>query len=352
VRLVRFLLLELVVAGGALLGTGIAVGWGSAALVTRLEDRRRAVLAAALPVRHALPFPADPPIATDDSGLFLGMSDELLLERVREQPIVRVKLNHGGSSLSFRVDLADGSRAAFKPLQTNLQTIPRKEVAAYRLNRLLGLNAVPPATARAVTRDDIVSKLHPESLSALPRIQAETLFDPVGKTSGVVSYWIPTIKDSGLDTAEGIEATTTWLSQGTDIPPEKRGMAVQVSNLIVFDFLTANPDRYSGGNMMMSPDGQQLFYMDNTLAFFPEPKGHPKTRPALQRTQRFSRHLYQALERITAPVLARVLHEGREDGEVLTPEEIGAVVARREAVQQHIQALATMYGQQNVLVFP
>ena len=66
------------------------------------------------------------------------MSDELLLERVRNQPIVRFKVNHGGSSMSFRVDFADGSRAAWKPIQTNLQTIPRKEVAAYRLNRLLG----------------------------------------------------------------------------------------------------------------------------------------------------------------------------------------------------------------------
>ncbi len=91
------------------------------------------------------------------------MSDELLLERVRTQPIVRFKLNHGGSSLSFRVDFADGSRAAWKPTQTNTQTIPRKEVAAYRLNRLLGLNAVPPAAPRAVSRDELLSHLHPES---------------------------------------------------------------------------------------------------------------------------------------------------------------------------------------------
>src|SRR5438045_9789065 len=109
----------------------------------------------------------------------MGMADDLLLERVRRQPIVRVKLNHGGSSLSFRVDLADGSRAAFKPAQTNLQTVPRKEVAAYRINRLLGLASVPPATPRAVSRDDILSDPHPGSQSALTRTQAEPGSDPL-----------------------------------------------------------------------------------------------------------------------------------------------------------------------------
>ena len=33
-----------------------------------------------------------------------------------------------------------------------------------------------------------------------------------------------------------------------------RELAAQISNLVVFDFLTANPDRYSGGNMLVSPD--------------------------------------------------------------------------------------------------
>ena len=95
--------------------------------------------------------------------------------------IARVKVNRGGSSLSFRVDFADGSRAAFKPAQTNLQTIPRKEVAAYRLNRLLGMNAVPPALPRDVSREELLDRLHPESAASLPRIQAETIFNPAGQ---------------------------------------------------------------------------------------------------------------------------------------------------------------------------
>jgi hypothetical protein len=352
VRLGRYLLLELLFAGGGLLGAGIAVGWGSSAVFTWVDGRARAAYAGSLPSREELFSAPEPAIAVEPAGSFLGMSDELLLERVRRSPIVRVKLNKGGTSLSFRVDLADGSRAAFKPAQTNLQTVPRKEVAAYRLNRLLGLNAVPPCVPRAVSREDIFTKLHPESQGALPRIQAETIFDPLGKTPGVFSYWIPVIKDSGLDTPEGIEQTTSWLSQGNPVPPEKRSMAIQVSNLVVFDFLTSNPDRYSGGNMMMSPDGSQLFYMDNTLAFFPDPDGLPKTRTALRRSQRFSRHLYDSLGRVTVPDLERLLRQDTEEQEILTPAEIRGVVARREAVQHYIDELATEYGQKNVLVFP
>src|SRR5262249_48238249 len=150
----------------------------------------------------------------------------------------------------------------------NLQTIPRKEVAAYRLNRLLGLNAVPPAAPRAVGREELLSHLHPESAAFVPRIQAETVFDPAGQTVGTASYWIPIIKDSGFATPDGQRQATAWLSQGEPIPPDQRAMAAQLSDLAVFDFLTSNPDRYSGGNMKMSPDGTQLFYMDNTMAFF------------------------------------------------------------------------------------
>ena len=292
-------------------------------------------------------------VALETTGTFLGMSDELLLERVRTQPIAKFKLNHGGSSLSFRVDFADGSRAAWKPMQTNMQSVPRKEVAAYRLNRLLGLHAVPPAAPRAVTREELLEHLHPESLAALPRIKAETVFGPDGRTIGTASYWIPIIKDSGFDTLEGRRQTQAWLTQGQPIPAEQASMAAQVSTLIVFDFLTANPDRYSGGNMKMSPDGKQLFFMDNTMSFYVDGDGYERNREVLFKTQKFSRSLYEALDKVTVANMQRALAE--ELGtpyEILTPAEIAAVVSRRGVVQRYIASLIAQHGERNVLVFP
>ena len=306
-----------------------------------------------LGARRELSSLPDLRVGLESTGTFLGMSDELLLDRVRTQPITRFKLNHGGSSLSFRVDFADGSRAAWKPMQTNTQSIPRKEVAAYRLNRLLGLHAVPPAAPRAVTREELLGHLHPESLPFVARIKAETVFGPDGRTIGTASYWIPIIKDSGFDTPEGRRQTQLWLTQGQAIPPEQMSMAAQVSTLVVFDFLTANPDRYSGGNMKMSPDGKQLFFMDNTMSFYVDGDGNERTREVLFRTQKFSRALYDALDKVTMANPQRALAE--ELGtpyEILTPAEIAAVATRRAVVQHHIAALIAQYGERNVLVFP
>jgi hypothetical protein len=305
-----------------------------------------------LPDRSEIADLPGPRIADEPAGTFLGMSDDLLLERVRRQPIVRFKLNKGGSSLSFRVDFSDGSRAAFKPAQTNLQTIPRKEVAAYRINRLLGLNAVPPAAPRLVSREELFGHLHADSLPELPRIRAETIFNPQGKTAGVIMYWIPEIRDSGFDAGPGLQEAVQWLSQGFPIPSEKQAMAVQLSNLAVFDFLISNPDRYSGGNMKMSPDGTRLYFMDNTMSFFLDPAGTEKTRPPLLRTQRFSRRLYQALDRLSLPGLEEVMTADKDSPyEILTQAEMRAVLSRRDAIKKHIAELVAQYGEANVLVF-
>jgi hypothetical protein len=354
VRLPGLIVAELAVATTVLVGGGWSAVHGVRSVQGALASHAAAArVADTLNARQDLSNLPDLRIALEAAGTFMGMSDELLLDRVRTQPIVRFKLNHGGSSLSFRIDFADGSRAAWKPTQTNLQTIPRKEIAAYRLNRLLGLNAVPPAAPRAVSREELLAHLHPESVALLPRIEAETIFGPGGKTVGTASYWIPVIKDSGFDTPAGQQLEQTWLSQGQRIPGDQQGIAAQLSDLVVFDFLTANPDRLSGGNMKMSPDGRQLYFMDNTMSFFVEPTGNVKTREALLKTQRFSRSTYAALDRISVPTLEQVL--AAETGtpyEILTPAEIRAVVARRDVVRQYVAVLIDHFGANDVLAFP
>jgi hypothetical protein len=353
---------EALVLASALAGAALATratvhflgerGRASAGQARNYGDPAREGSVALLP-RGELSRPPNPAIFEEPAGTFLGMSDDMLLQRVRTQSILAMRLNKGGGTLSFRVELADGSRAAFKPAQTDLRTIPRKEVAAYRLNRLLGLAAVPPAAPRMVSREEIFSHLDPDSLTSLPRIRAETVFNPTGRTAGVVMYWVQGIKDSDLDTPEGIHQSMQWLTQGQPIPVDKRALAAQLSQLVVFDFLTSNPDRYSGGNMKTSADGSRLLFMDNTMSFFIEPEGNEKTRSILHRTQRFSRQMYQALDRVTVSELERILAQANPDEyQILTPSEIRAVVARRDLVRRHIDGLVASYGPRNVLVFP
>jgi hypothetical protein len=356
VRLQGYVITELCLAAALLTGGGFGAIHG--VRILRATVPIQSSVAPALPgappgARRELSSLADLRVGLESTGTFLGMSDELLLERVRTLPVTRFKLNHGGSSLSFRAEFADGSRAAWKPMQTNMQSVPRKEVAAYRLNRLLGLHAVPPAAPRAVTREELFEHLHPESLQYLSRIKAETVFGPDGRTIGTASYWIPVIKNSGFDTPEGKRKTQAWLTLGQPIAPEDESMAAQVSTLIVFDFLTTNPDRYSGGNMKMSPDGKQLFFMDNTMSFYVDGDGYEKNRDVLFKTQKFSRALYQALDKVTTSNLQRALAE--ELGtpyEILTPAEIAAVVSRRGVVQRYIASLINQHGERAILVFP
>ena len=105
--------------------------------------------------------------------------------------------------------------------------------------------------------------------------------------------------------------------------------------------------------MKMSPDGSRLYFMDNTMAFFLDPTGNEKTRAALMQTQRFSRHLYAALDRVSVGTLQHLLAQEKDSPyEILTPSEMRAVVARRDVIKKHVEDLVAMYGEHAVLAFP
>jgi hypothetical protein len=288
-------------------------------------------------------------VASDAAGTFLGMKDELLLDRMKQGEIVQAKLNKGGSSISFRLDFADGSRAAFKPEQTNPQTVPRKELAAYRLNRLLGMNRVPPATGRTVHKDELLGKLPPDAQFLATRIMAETLFDEEGFTRGEVSYWIPVILDSHLDTTDNVAMWWKWMTVGEEVPADKAELMAQLSNLLLFDLLTNNSDRFSGGNLMTSKDSRILFFMDNTFGFQVEPEGHVKCRTFLQRCQKFGKKLVEAMRKLDLPTIRAALEP--EPG-VLSDAEMRAVLARRDVAIHYVDGLVAQYGADKVLVFP
>lgn len=287
-------------------------------------------------------------LATDAAGMFMGIKDELLLDRMRSGEIVQAKLNKGGSSISFRLDFADGSRAAFKPEQTNPQTVPRKEIAAYRLNRLLGFSSVPPSTARTLHRNDLVGKLPPDAQFLATRIDAETLFDDEGFTRGEVQFWIPVIVDSHLDSLDSVMTWWRWMTVGEEIPADKTKLMSQLSSLLLFDLLTNNSDRFSGGNLMTSRDGRTLYWMDNAFGFQVDYEGHSRCRIYLQRCQKFSRKMVDGLRRLDMWTIRHAL----ESADVLTTPEIQALLARRDVALRYVDSLIAQHGADKVLVFP
>lgn len=290
-------------------------------------------------------------------GTFIGVDDRELLEPLRTGKITRVKFNRGGSSISLRLDFDNGSRAAFKPRQVNYQTVPRKEVAAYRISRLLDLSSVQPAIGRAFQAKELFTRIDAGSRGYLSRLRTEIL-QKNGKVVGELSWWIPVIKTArvggfDIDSVEGIVTWKRYLRPGAAIPSKERAMVAQLSNLLLFDFLINNPDRWSGGNAKASPDGRMLYFMDNTLSFGPHPRAARKVRLYLQRTSTFSKSLVAKLRELDESLVRLALAEelGPFDF-LLTDKEIKAMFSRRDIALAYVDELIAEHGEEKVLVFP
>jgi hypothetical protein len=363
VRLVGCVLLELVVGASLLAGAGLGVLHGSREL--------REVIGAAhasqsVPARRGarppVPYPDRPPAALETSpgsGYFLGVKDEILLAPLAEAPVTRVRFNRGGSSVSLRIDFAGGARAAFKPDQINEWSVPRREIAAYRVSRVLGLEAVAPAVGRRFALVELIEKLDPSSREMAGRIAAEVIVAEDGTVAGELSWWIPVIVDARLDgdlidSPEGISAWRRYLAAGAPEPYSARHLLPQISNMVVFDYLINNPDRFSGSNTKASPDGRTLFFMDNTLSFGTVLEGSPKVRAALERVQKFSRALARRVKELDEAALREALRVDEADPypRLLADEEIAAVLHRRERLLAYWEALSAEHGATQVFVYP
>jgi hypothetical protein len=281
-----------------------------------------------------------------------------LLEPVAASPLTRVKLNHGGTSLSLRLEFASGARAAFKPQQIHPQSDPRREIAAYRIDRLLGIGHVPPAKSAAFALDDVIAAVEPAGRAyAASRITEEAIARH-GKLHGEVSWWIPEIKlvriaGHGIEEPEGQAAWSAYLQAGAEMPDELRPMLAQIATAILFDLLIDNSDRWSGNNTQGSLDNRILYLMDNTLSFSTFTLGHTTNLSKLYKIQVFPRALVGRLRGLTPEMVEAAL--GAEDellGPLLTRAEIRAMIARRDHFLEYIDRLIAELGDSAVLALP
>jgi hypothetical protein len=364
VRLAGYVLIEL--ATGVSLAAG-ALG-GAYVGARAFRSMASAAYAAEAPMtqrgdgRHVAPLPLERPLAqlasTTSATYFLGIKDEILLEPLRSAAVKRVKYNRGGSSISLRLDFEGGWRAAFKPDQTNEQTVPRKEIAAYRMSRLLGLESVSPAVGRAFLLKELVEKMDDGSRDLVPRVLEQTIVDEAGLVNGELSWWIPVIVDAKLenvpiDSIDGMTAWHKYLTVGAAEPYSGRALLPQISSMVTFDYLINNSDRWSGSNAKSSTDGKTLFYMDNTLSFGPVPEGTPKARVMLEHVQKFSRALIRRVRALDeVDVRAAMAADRGPYVRLLGDAEIAAVMFRREGLVQYVDGLIASYGEPEVLCYP
>jgi hypothetical protein len=376
VRLGTCIALEIVTGLVAIAATSLGTTWAvtevqsrtattnqaHAAISSRRVDPPEPVAApAAVPL--AAPVLAPEPVVAPPAGgtiwSFAGQPDESLLDPIRTGKLVRVKFNRGGSSLSLRLEFDNGARAAFKPEQTFLQSNPRREIAAYRLDRLLGIGRVPPAKAIAIPLDELLAATEPSHRRFITERFAEEGIVRDGIVRGEVSWWLPEIRLAKLgphliDEPAGKDTWTAYLQIGATIPPNVRPLVEQVAQIVLFDVLIDNPDRWTGGNTMMSPDGTVLYFMDNTMSFSRFAYGHKSNLLALRRIQVFPRRLVERLRTLTADQIVAALGTDAEEGlaPLLAEDEVRALLTRRDNMLRHIDELIARHGEDAVLALP
>lgn len=362
-RLGTCIALELAVAvsaiGGVFVGVGHTLELASNYLTTHeaaaaTTHQSSAQMPARLPGASLVVSEPAPP-----QNVF-GASDEALLAPIGAAPVVRVKPNHGGTSLSLRVDFANGARASFKPEQTWPQSDPRREIAAYRIDRLLGIGHVPPSKPIKLTVAEVIAATDPALRTHMTQRLADEARANNGELRGMAYWWIPDIRDLWLEglemhTPEAMQKLLGYLQIGADVPPRVSGLVEQFATLIVYDVIIDNSDRWSGSNTKVSPDRKTLYFMDNTLAFSRFLHGHENNLRPLMRMQVFPRGLVHRLRELTLESVRQALELGDDPiglGPLLDDEEIRAIIARRDHVLHHIDRLIARFGEEAVLALP
>jgi hypothetical protein len=320
------------------------------------DDALRTTPDAGVAVVDAAPEPA-PIVGPVPGWAATGKTDAEVLAPLRNGTVVKVKFNRGGSSLSLRLDFDNGARAAFKPEQVHPQSNPRREIAAFRLDRLLGLNRVPPAIGRSLTLEEVKAAVPPSERGKIGRL-AEEAVARGEHLRGELSWWIPVIKDAKvdgfkIDSTDGIVTWKRWLKPNGKLPDDARGLVAQISDMVVFDFLVDNTDRWSGNNAKVSEDGSVLYFMDNTMAFTANKKGHRKSHIYLNRVQTFSRRLIDRIRALTEEELREAIaHDHDPFPRLLTDNEINALLSRRDLLMTYVDDLIAEHGEAAVLAFP
>ncbi len=300
--------------------------------------------------------PAEDPSYTaefqETPGVWANRPDEEWLREIQTSEIVSIAFNRGGSSISLRLQFANGASAAFKPDQFHEQTVPRYEIAAYRINRLLGLSRVPPATWRVLSKKEIFDKLDKNSRPYRRRLEQETAWREDGTVAGEVSVWVPVIRYIPLDTAEYRRQWVRWLMPFEVLDRNSYSLAGQISIMNLFDFLLNNPDRYTGNNTIADERMRHLYFMDNTWSFYPAPDGSTIGRVYLRLTRRYSERMIRALRRFDESAVRKHVLDPSAPWVIIEDREIAALMARRDLMLREITRNIAQYGWEKTVVFP
>jgi len=288
------------------------------------------------------PAPVEPAPAPEPG--FLGGDDEALLERICNGTPERWERNHGGTTISFRLVFADGTMAAYKPEQLVGHSHWEAEVAAYRLNRRLGMNRVPPSCRRSATHDELLGA---DGVTAdfRTRVGDEVPFDADGTVAGMAMVWVPELKGGEEFALDG--EWKWWVARGGNIPAGREADAAALSDMLLLDWLTLNVDRWTGGQIRRqgAMDGP-IVLIDNAAGFGANPDQNTgRVWPSFRLAQRFRPVVVEQLRALDDATIDELL------GDILDTEQLGGLRERRDRALERIDQLLDQFGEDSVLYF-
>lgn len=246
--------------------------------------------------------------------------------------------------------LPDGRKAAWKPDALKRRGRYRGEVASYRLGVALGLEAnVPPACLQSFSTEALTKALAGDS-RGMNLLLDEVVTDGPS-IHGALIPWVDGLQLWPLEKEPARSEVHGWLHDAP-VPDAMRDRARQASALVLFDHLTTNWDRYSGGNVGLDRAGTTVLFIDNDAAFMTSPPAASiaASRARLTATTRFSRRLVERLEALDEPALAKAI--GDEDGHpLLDPAAIHGLDLRRQEILRAIAARRKTHGDDVTLFF-
>lgn len=245
----------------------------------------------------------------------------------------------GHTSLVVRLEYAEGARAIFRAAYGRGPGRYRGEIAAFRLGEALGLgDRFAPAIPTHFAKSALLERLGEGDRATF---EQQCVTDPDGSVRGALVQWLPGLQTPAFEKEPWLSRWKGWLDGSRPATPEEAPLAAQFSDLVVFDYLTGNFDRWSGGNLGMV--GSALRYIDNDGAFLEPMPLAPlaASRQRLLATTYFSSALLTRLRALAARDLAQVFGEEAPGRPLLPDSTVRGVQARMREVLARMESVGT-----------
>jgi hypothetical protein len=261
----------------------------------------------------------------------------------------------GHTSYALKLTLSDGRRGVFKPRSRRPlgDRRYRGEIAAYRLAKALGLDNVPRAVPRAFPLASLRAACA-TSPGGAEQLDREVLADPDGAVRGAFIDWIDDYRELPVENSSWRARWQPWvLDSHAKLGKKERTLATAISTMIVFDYVIANWDRYSGGNVARDGDSGSVLFVDNDGAFYEPPPPKPLARQfgMVRRIVRFSRRFVTALRALDRTKLADVFGEESPGRPLLPQSAVAATDVRRRSAIRAIDVHLAAQGEPRTLAF-